>query len=64
LEEVLPPKGDDSGGKTTPVDGTLKGSHVEQLSTKMKQLKLQWKIDKLKKKLKDYKSCEVAYSSS
>jgi hypothetical protein len=62
--EVPPPKGDGFGGKTTPVNGTPKGSHVEQLSTKLKQLNLQRKIDKLKKKLKECKSRELASSSS
>jgi hypothetical protein len=37
---------------------------VEQLYSKLKQLKLQRKIDKLKKKLKESKSHEVASSSS
>jgi hypothetical protein len=37
---------------------------MEQLSSELKQLKLQRKIDKPKKKLKDYKSHEVASSSS
>jgi hypothetical protein len=37
---------------------------VEQLSSDLKQLKLQRKIDKLKKKRKDSKSREVASSSS
>jgi flagellar hook assembly protein FlgD len=37
---------------------------VEQLSSELKQLKLQSKIDKLKKKLKDSKSREVTSSSS
>jgi hypothetical protein len=46
-----PPKGDGSGGKTTPIDGASRDSHVEQLSSELKQLKLQRKIDKLKKKL-------------
>jgi hypothetical protein len=62
--EVLPPKGDGSGGKTTPKDGTPKGSHVEQFSSKIKQLKLQRKIDYLKKKLKDSKSWQMTCSSS
>jgi hypothetical protein len=49
VEETPPPsKGDGSGGKSTPTNGTLKGSHVEQLSSELKQLKLQRKIDKLK----------------
>jgi hypothetical protein len=37
---------------------------VEQLSSKLMQLKLQRKIDKLKKKLKDYKSQQLTSSSS
>jgi outer membrane murein-binding lipoprotein Lpp len=51
-----PPKGDASGGKTTPIDGASRDSHVEQLSSEVKKVKLQRKIDKLKKKLKDSKS--------
>jgi hypothetical protein len=51
-----PPKGDASGGKTIPVVSTPKGLRVEQLSSELMQLKLQRKIDKLKKKLKDSKS--------
>jgi hypothetical protein len=62
--EIIPPKGDGSSGKSTPVDGTPKGSHVEQLSSKLKQLKLQKRIDKLKKKRKESKSQELASSSS
>jgi hypothetical protein len=62
--EIILPKGDGSGGMTTPVDGTPKGSHVEQLSFELKQLKLQRKIDKLKKKLKDSKSRQLTSSSS
>jgi hypothetical protein len=61
---VIPPKGDGSNGKTTPVDGALKDSRVEQLSSELKQLKLQRKIDKLKKNLKESKSREVVSSSS
>jgi hypothetical protein len=55
-----PPMGDGSGGKTTPIDGALRDSRVEQLSSELKQLKLQRKIDKLK----DSKSRELASSSS
>jgi hypothetical protein len=62
--QVIPPKGDGSNGKTTPIDGALKDSRVEQLSSELKQLKVQRKIDKLKKKLKESKSREVASSSS
>jgi hypothetical protein len=47
-----PPKGDFSGGKTTPVVGTPMGSQVEQLSSELIQLKLQRKIDKQKRSLK------------
>jgi hypothetical protein len=65
VEEIPPPpKGDGSNGKTTPVDGTSRDSRVEQLSSELKQLKLQRKIDKLKKKLKESKSRQVASSSS
>jgi hypothetical protein len=40
VEEIPPlPKGDGSGGKTTPVDGASRDSCVEQLSSKLKQLK-------------------------
>jgi hypothetical protein len=61
VEEIPPPpKGDGSNGKTTPVDGTSRDSQVEQLSSKLKWLKLQRKIDKLK----ESKSHEVASSSS
>jgi hypothetical protein len=34
--EIPPPKSDGSGGKITPIDGTLKGSRVEQLSSELK----------------------------
>jgi hypothetical protein len=37
---------------------------VEQLSSKLKQLKLQRKIDKLKKKLNDSRSQQLTSSSS
>jgi hypothetical protein len=48
VEEIPPPpKGDASGGKITSVDGASKDSCVEQLSSELKQLKLQRKIDKL-----------------
>jgi hypothetical protein len=59
-----PPKGDTSDGKTTPIDGASRDSYVEQLSSDLKQLKLQRKIDKLKKKLKNCKSRQLTYSSS
>jgi hypothetical protein len=62
--QVIPPKGDGSNGNTTPINGASKDSSVEQLSSELKQLKLQRKIDMLKKKLKESKSCEVASSSS
>jgi molybdopterin converting factor small subunit len=55
--QFIPPKGDGSGAKTTPIDRASKDSHVEQL-------KLQRRIDKLKKKLKEFKSHEVASSFS
>jgi hypothetical protein len=65
VEELPPPpKGNGSGGKTTPIDGASRNFCVEQLSSELKQLKLQMKIDKLKKKLKDSKSHELASSSS
>jgi hypothetical protein len=51
-----PPKRDASRGKTTPNDGASRDSHVLQLSSKLKHLKLQRKIDKLKKKLKNSRS--------
>jgi hypothetical protein len=51
------------GGKGTPVDEASKDSCMEQLS-ELKQLKLQRKIDKLKKKLKDYRSRQLTSSSS
>jgi hypothetical protein len=37
---------------------------VEQLSSDLKQLKLQRKIDKFEKKLKDFKSRQLTSSSS
>jgi hypothetical protein len=56
VEEIPPPpKEDGSSGKSTPANGILKGSSVEQLSSELKQLKLQRKIDMLKKKLRDSK---------
>jgi hypothetical protein len=55
---------DASTGKTTHVDGASRDSLVEELSSDLKQLKLLRKIDKLKKKLKDSKSRELASSSS
>jgi hypothetical protein len=65
VEEIpRPPKGGGSNEKITPIDGTSRDSRVEQLSSKLKKLKLQRKIDKLKKKLKVSKSHEVASSSS
>jgi hypothetical protein len=65
VEEIPPPpKGDGSGGKSTPANSILKGSRVEQLSSELKQLKLQRKIDMLKKKLRDSKCWELASSSS
>jgi hypothetical protein len=46
--QVIPPKGDSSDGKTSPIDGASKDSRVEQLSSELKQLKLQREINKLK----------------
>jgi hypothetical protein len=65
-EHDLPPtpKGDGTGGKMTPIDEDSKNPRMEQLSSELKQPKLQRKIDKLKKKLKDSKSHEVPSSSS
>jgi hypothetical protein len=51
--QVIPPNGDGSDGKTTPVVGASKDTRVEQLSSELKQLKLQRRIDELKKKLKE-----------
>jgi hypothetical protein len=62
--EVPPPKGDAFCGKNTPNDDTPKGSCVEQLSSELMQLKLQRKIDKLKKKPKECKSQQLTSSSS
>jgi hypothetical protein len=62
--QIIPPKGDSFGGKTTHVNGVSNDSRVENLSSELKQFKLQRKIDKLKKKLKDFKRREVASSSS
>jgi hypothetical protein len=62
--QVIPPKRDSFDGKTILVDGASKDSHVEQLSSELKQLKLQRKTDMLKKNLKESKSREVASSSS
>jgi hypothetical protein len=62
VSEVPPsPKGDASDGKTTPIDGASRNSRMEQLSSELKQLKLQRKVDKLK----NSKSRElVSFSSS
>jgi hypothetical protein len=57
--ETAPPKGDAS----TPIDGASKDS-VDQLSFELKQLKLQRKINKLKKKLKDSRSRQLISSPS
>jgi hypothetical protein len=62
--QVIPPKGDGSGGKATPIDGASKDSRVEQLSSELKQLNFQRKIDKLNKKLKESKGHELTSSSS
>jgi hypothetical protein len=41
VSEVPPlPKGDASGVKTTPIDRASRDSHIEQLSSKLKQFKL------------------------
>jgi hypothetical protein len=61
---VLSPKGDGASRKTSPKDGNPKGLCVEQLSSELKQLKLQRKIDKLKKKRNDSKSRQLTSSSS
>jgi hypothetical protein len=60
--DIISPKGDGSGGNTTPNNGTPKSSQMEELSSELKQLKLQRKIDKLKKKLKDSKSRQLTSS--
>jgi hypothetical protein len=62
--QVIPPNGDGFDGKTTPVDRASKDTCVEQLSSELKQLKLQRRIDELKKKLKESKSYDLASSSS
>jgi hypothetical protein len=62
--KVLPPKGDGSGGKNSPKDDTPKGSRVEELSSELMQLKLQRKIDMLKKKLKGSKSWQLTSNLS
>jgi hypothetical protein len=62
--EIIPLKVSGSSGKTTPIDDTPKGSRVDQLSSNLKHLKLQWKIVKLKKKFKDSKSQQLTSSSS
>jgi hypothetical protein len=54
--EVPPPRVDDTGDKNSPKHDTLKGSHVEKLPSELIQLKLQRKIDKLKKNPKTSKS--------
>jgi hypothetical protein len=60
--EVLPPKGDGSGDKNPPPPP--KGSRVEELSYELMQIKLQRKINKLKKKLKAPKTQQLTSSSS
>jgi hypothetical protein len=62
--DIISPKGDGSGGKTTPNNGTPKSFQMEELSSELRQLKLQRKINKLKKKLKDSKSRQLTSSSS
>jgi hypothetical protein len=61
--EVPPPRVDDSGDKNSSKHNTPKGSRVEELSSELMQLKLQRKIDKLKKKLKVMKSSQLTSSS-
>jgi hypothetical protein len=57
---IPPPKGNASGGKATPIDGTSKDSRVDQLSSELKQIRLQRNIDKLK----DSRSWQLTSSSS
>jgi hypothetical protein len=61
-EEVVvpPPRVDDSSDKNSPKHDIPKGSHVEELSLGLMQLKLQRKIDKLK----TMKSWQLTSSSS
>jgi hypothetical protein len=58
--EVPPPRVEDSGDKNSSKHGTSKGSHVEELSSNLMQLKFQRKIDKLKTS----KSQQLTFSSS
>jgi hypothetical protein len=60
--EVPPPKGDGNGMNPS----TSKGSKADQLASELKVLKLEWKIAKLKKKLKtkNPKWQEMSSSSS
>jgi hypothetical protein len=62
--DLSSPKGDASGVNTTLIDGASRDFRVEQLFSELKQLKVQRKIDKLKKKLKDSKNRELASFSS
>jgi hypothetical protein len=55
-----PPPGDNGSSKPN----TPKGSNVNKLTSELKQLKLQRKIDKLKKNLRSKKSREMTSSSS
>jgi hypothetical protein len=48
--EVTPPRVEDLSDKDSSKHGTMKGSHVEELSSELIQFKLQRKIDKLKSK--------------
>jgi hypothetical protein len=63
IEVEVPPTHGDGTGRTPPArdknsskPNTLRGSNVAELTSKLKQLKLQRKIDKLQKKLKSKKS--------
>jgi hypothetical protein len=55
IVEIPPPKGDASGGKTTPIDDTPKGSCVEQLSCELMQPKLQKRLTGSIRSLKSLK---------
>jgi hypothetical protein len=55
-----PPPGDNGSSKPN----TPKGSNVNELTSELKQLKLQRKIDKLKKNLRSKKCREMTSSSS
>jgi hypothetical protein len=62
--EITPPCGGGSSDKNSSTHDTLRGLHVDELTSELKQLKLQRKIDKPKKKLKLKKSQQVTSSSS